>query len=184
MKFKPIFFTLVLCLAAFAGNAAAETGGIISGTVADERTHAPLAGVRIVATSPSGTYRTVTDGAGHYRFLSVLPDNYSLSFTLAGYLPFSETIVVLNGSQQIVNVPLSKTLRTIAVTHARSSGSAFQRGMTIDTYTVTGSQIETVQGKTFNTNENQLLRSIPSVTIDKTGTVSIRGGFAFEAAYE
>ncbi len=29
-----------------------------------------------------------------------------------------------------------------------------------------------------------LLRSIPSVTIDKSGTVSIRGGFAFEAAYE
>ena len=29
-----------------------------------------------------------------------------------------------------------------------------------------------------------MLRSIPSVTIDKTGTVSIRGGFAFEAAYE
>ncbi len=56
--------------------------------------------------------------------------------------------------------------------------------MTIDTYTVTGSQIETVTGKAFNANENDLLRSIPSVTIDKTGTVSIRGGFAFEAAYE
>ena len=38
-----------------------------------------------------------------------------------------------------INVPLSKTLKTIATTHARSSGSAFQRGMTIDTYTVTGS---------------------------------------------
>ena len=56
--------------------------------------------------------------------------------------------------------------------------------MTIDTYTVTGAQIDMVQGKTFNTDENTLLRSIPSVTIDKTGTVSIRGGFAFEAAYE
>ena len=56
--------------------------------------------------------------------------------------------------------------------------------MTIDTYTVTGTQIQMVQGKDFNTNENQLLRSIPSITIDKSGTVSIRGGFAFEAAYE
>ena len=56
--------------------------------------------------------------------------------------------------------------------------------MTIDTYTVTGAQIETVQGKAFNADENQLLRSIPSVTIDKSGTVSIRGGFAFEAGYE
>ena len=91
---------------------------------------------------------------------------------------------MLNGSQQTVNAALSTGLKTIATTRARSAGSAFQRGMTIDTYTVTGAQIETVQGKAFNTNENQLLRSIPSVTIDKTGTVSIRGGFAFEAAYE
>ncbi|MBV9262753.1 MAG: TonB-dependent receptor, partial [Candidatus Eremiobacteraeota bacterium] len=184
LRLKIILFTVALTVGLVAAKAVAETGGIVSGTVIDDRTRAPLASVQIVAKSPSGTYRTSTDAQGHYRFLSLLPDNYSLSFTLAGFLPFSETVVVLNGSQQIVNVPLSKTFKTIAVTHARSAGSAYQRGMTIDTYTVTGAQIETVQGKTFNTNENQLLRSIPSVTIDKTGTVSIRGGFAFEAAYE
>jgi Carboxypeptidase regulatory-like domain/TonB dependent receptor len=164
--------------------AVAETAGIVSGTVSDDRTHAPIAGATVVAKSPSATYRTVTDAQGRYRFLSMLPDNYSISCSAAGYQPFSETVVVLNGSEQTVNVPLSKTLKVIASTHARSAGSAFQRGMTIDTYTVTGSQILTVTGKAFNANENDLLRSIPSVTIDKTGTVSIRGGFAFEAAYE
>ena len=166
------------------GQALAETGGIVSGTVSDDRTHVAVAGAQVVAKSPSGTYRAVTDAKGHFRFLSVLPDTYALSVAHAGYLPYSVGLVVLNGSQQIVNVPLSKTLKTIASTHSRSSGSAFQHGMTIDTYTVTGSQIQTVMGKTFNANENDLLRSIPSVTIDKTGTVSIRGGFAFEAAYE
>ena len=165
-------------------RALAETGGIISGTVTDDRTHAAVAGAQVTAKSPSGIYHAVTDAKGHFRFLSVLPDTYSLSVAHPGYLPYSVTIVVLNGSQQTVNVPLSKTLKVIASTHARSAGSAFQRGMTIDTYTVTGSQILTVTGKAFNANENDLLRSIPSVTIDKTGTVSIRGGFAFEAAYE
>lgn len=164
--------------------AAAESAGIVSGTVTDDRTHAPLAGVRVVATSPSATYGTVTDGRGHFSFLSVLPDNYAVSFSRTGYAPSSTLVVVLNGSQQTVNVSLSAGLKTIATTRSRSSGSAFQRGMTIDTYTVTGAQIETVQGKAFNTDENQLLRSIPSITIDKSGTVSIRGGFAFEAAYE
>jgi hypothetical protein len=164
--------------------ARAETAGIVSGTVTDDRTHRPVAGVAVVATSPSATYRTSTDAQARFRFLSVLPDNYSISFSYAGYQPYSTSLVVLNGSQQTVNVPLSHTLKTIASTHARSTGSAFQRGMTIDTYTVTGSQIETVTGKAFNANENDLLRSIPSVTIDKTGTVSIRGGVAFEAAYE
>jgi hypothetical protein len=165
-------------------RALAETGGIISGTVSDDHTHAAVAGAQVVAKSPSGTYKTATDAQGRFRFLSVLPDTYSISVSHAGYQPYSNVVVVLNGSQQSVNAALSKTLKVIASTHARSSGSAFQRGMTIDTYTVTGSQILTVTGKAFNANENDLLRSIPSVTIDKTGTVSIRGGFAFEAAYE
>lgn len=162
----------------------AESAGIVSGTVTDDKTHAPVAGVSVVAKSPSAAYRELTDARGRYAFLSVLPDNYSISFSRSGYAPYSIVIVVLNGSQQTVNAALSTQLKTIASTRARSPGSAFQRGMTIDTYTVTGAQIDTVQGKAFNTDENQLLRSIPSITIDKTGTVSIRGGFAFEAAYE
>ena len=162
----------------------AETAGIVKGTVTDDRTHAPIAGVAVTASSPSATYHTVTDAQGRYAFLSILPDNYVLSFHAQEYQPASAVAVVLNGSQQTIDTTLSKTLRTIATTHARSPGSAFQHGMTIDTYTVTGSQIAMVQGKEFNTDENQLLRSIPSVTIDKSGTVSIRGGFAFEAAYE
>ena len=172
------------CVASTAGAALAETAGIVSGTVTDDKTHVAVAGVDVVAKSPSATYHTTTDARGQYRFLSVLPDTYSLTYTKTGYGSYSTVVVVLNGSQQDVNVPLSRTLKVIAVTHARSGGSAFQHGMTIDTYTVTGSQIDMVQGKAFNTNENQLLRSIPSVTIDKSGTVSIRGGFAFEAAYE
>jgi TonB dependent receptor/Carboxypeptidase regulatory-like domain len=181
---KRVFFFGFLCFVAPVATAFAETAGIISGTVTDDRTHAAVAGVHVVAKSPSATYRTTTDAHGQYRFLSVLPDTYSITFIRNGYASFSTLVVVLNGSQQTINIPISRTLRVIASTHARSAGSAFQRGMTIDTYTVTGSQIDMVQGKSFNTNENSLLRSIPSVTIDKTGTVSIRGGFAFEAAYE
>ncbi len=172
------------CIAAAPLAAGADTSGIISGTVTDFKTHVPIVGVAVVAKSPSATYRAVTDAHGRYTFLSVLPDNYSISFTRTGYAAYSAVAVVLNGSQQKVDAELSTSLRTIAHTRARSAGSAYQRGMTIDTYTVTGAQIETVQGKAFNADENQLLRSIPSVTIDKSGTVSIRGGFAFEAGYE
>jgi hypothetical protein len=179
-----MFFIGLCCMFVPHARVLAETGGIVSGSVIDDKTHAPVAGAQVVAKSPSGTYRTVTDAQGHFRFLSVLPDTYAISVTSKAYLPYSGVVVVLNGSQQSLSVVLSKTLKVIASTHARSSGSAFQRGMTIDTYTVTGNQIQTVMGKSFNADENDLLRSIPSVTIDKTGTVSIRGGFAFEAAYE
>src|SRR5579863_1891470 len=174
----------LLCVLIAPSIAAADTGGLVSGTVTDDRTHAAIAGAAIEAKSPSATYRTTSDSHGQYRFLSMLPDNYSISFSHTGYAPYSTIVVVINGSQQTVNAGLSTTLKTIATTRARSAGSAFQHGMTIDTYTVTGSQITMVQGKEFATDQNQLLRSIPSVTIDKSGTVSIRGGFAFEAAYE
>jgi hypothetical protein len=185
LRVKKLVVLLGLVFMVFpASTALAETGGIVSGTVTDDRTRAPLTDVAVVAKSPSATYRTATDPRGQYRFLSVLPDNYSLSFSRTGYAPYSTVVVVLNGSQQTINATLSTSLKTIAITHARSAGSAFQHGMTIDTYTVTGQQITMVQGKEFNTDQTQLLRSIPSVTIDKSGTVSIRGGFAFEAAYE
>ncbi len=184
MRRKLIVLLIAIGIVVLPARAFAETGGLITGTVSDDKTHAPLAGAQVVVKSPSGTYRATSDAKGGFRFLSVLPDTYSISASKVGYLPYSTTVVVLNGSQQTVNVTLSKTLKIIASTHSRSAGSAFQRGMTIDTYTVTGSQITTVTGKAFNANENDLLRSIPSVTIDKSGTVSIRGGFAFEAAYE
>ncbi len=184
MRHKLIIWSFVLFFAAAGGRVLAESGGIISGTVIDDKTHVAIAGAQVVVKSPSGTYKATTNAKGEFRFLSVLPDSYALSVTGAGYLPFSTTVIVLNGSQQAVPVTLSKTLKVIASTHSRSAGSAFQRGMTIDTYTVTGSQLNTVMGKAFNANEDDLLRSLPSVTIDKTGTASIRGGFAFEAAYE
>jgi hypothetical protein len=162
----------------------AATGGIVRGTITDAQSHAPIAGVAISAKSPSGNYNATSDAKGQFSIIGVLPDDYTLIFSKSGYENATATVVVLNGSQQTVNTTMSTKLKTIASTHSRSAGSAYQRGMTIDTYTVTGAQMTTVLGKTFNTDENQLLRSIPSVTIDKSGTVTIRGGFAFEAAYE
>ncbi|MBV8638618.1 MAG: TonB-dependent receptor [Candidatus Eremiobacteraeota bacterium] len=167
-------------------DALAENAGVIRGIATDQKTHAPIPSVRVTARSPSATYSAMTDARGVYAFLSVIPDTYTLSFERSGYGPVSiPGITVLPGSNQTQNVALTTELRTIAsVQSSRSAGSAFQPGMTADTYTVTSRQITMVQGKDFNPDQNSLLRSIPSVTIDKSGTVAIRGGFAFEAAYE
>src|SRR5579871_2991053 len=121
LRFKKLVALAGFCAMVLPHVAArAETAGIVSGSVTDDRTHKPIAGVAVVAKSPSATYRTVTDALGRFRFLSVLPDTYSISFAYAGYAPYSTSLVVLNGSQQTVNVPLSHTLKTIASTHARS----------------------------------------------------------------
>ncbi|HZZ65907.1 MAG TPA: carboxypeptidase regulatory-like domain-containing protein [Candidatus Baltobacteraceae bacterium] len=178
---------LALCFARHAGLAQTGTG-VIRGTVTEAKTKAPLADVRVVASSGSGTYRVQTNARGEYTMLGVLPDTYVLSFTRENYGPVSTAgITVLVGTVQVFDAAMTLNLRTIVSIRSKthtSAGSAFQPNMTTDNYTVTGNQITMVQGKQFNPDENQLLRSIPSVTIDKSGTVSIRGGFAFEAGYE
>ena len=188
--FRPIAAALAMAVfASFAGftNAIAANGGVLRGVVRDAGTGHPIADVSVVAASPSGRYQVATDATGAYAMLEVLSDTYTLSFMKKGYGAVSiPGVTILAGSTQTFDTALTSTLRTIATvsSKSRSVGSAFQPGMTTDTYTVTDRQIRLVQGKAFNSDENQLLRSIPSVTIDKSGTVSIRGGFAFEAAYE
>jgi len=189
LHLRGLLFCLTVLVAALWSGApcalAQASAGEITGTVTDVKTNRPIANVRVIAQSASGRYTAVTDARGDYTFLGILADTYSLSFSKAGYTAVSiPGITLFAGGVLHVNQQLSAGLATIASVHARSVGSAFQPGMTTDTYTVTGSQIQMVQGKEFNADETTLLRSIPSVTIDKSGTVAIRGGFAFEAGYE
>ncbi len=123
------FVLAAILLSLFASPASADTAGIITGVVTDDKTHKPIAGVAVTAGSPSATYKTVTDDRGHYNFLSVIPDNYTVSFMAAKYLAYSSIVVVLNGSQQTLNAALSTSLKTIASTTAhRNGGSAFSVG--------------------------------------------------------
>ncbi len=180
--------TVVFTTLGHTPGVAQSATGIIRGKVTDAKTNAPVSNVQVTASSGSGTFRGVTNARGEYTILGVLPDTYVLSFSREGYSAASSPgITVLAGTAQTFDVSLTANLRTIVSVQAKtriSAGSAFQPTMTTDNYTVTQQQMTLVQGKTFNPDENQLLRSIPSVTIDKSGTVSIRGGFAFEAAYE
>ena len=75
---KRVLFLGFFCFAASSAGALAETAGIISGRVTDDKTRVAVAGAAVIAKSPSATYRTTTDAHGGYRFLSVLPDTYSL----------------------------------------------------------------------------------------------------------
>ncbi|HKW45153.1 MAG TPA: carboxypeptidase-like regulatory domain-containing protein, partial [Candidatus Eremiobacteraceae bacterium] len=59
--------------------------GQVSGTVTDGVSHAAIAGVKVVATSPSGTFNTVTNLRGGYAFVGITPDTYTLTFEKSGY---------------------------------------------------------------------------------------------------
>jgi hypothetical protein len=175
---------LMVVLQAVAWGASSTTGDI-RGTVTDVKTGKPAAAVRVTAVSAGGRYTATTDAAGRYALPNVAPDTYTVSFELLG---FRTTVIggvtVVAGATPVLDAQIGTPLQSIGSTRTVRAPSAFTPNEPIDRITINAQQIETVQGKTFNQDESSLLRSLPSVTQDKSGTISIRGGFAFQAAYE
>src|SRR5689334_17058105 len=80
---------------AFAFGQASITG------VVKDTSGAVLPGVTVEVASPvliEKTRTTVTDGAGEYRFVSLLPGAYSVSFTLTGFQTIKREGVELSGT--------------------------------------------------------------------------------------
>ena len=174
----------VLFASALAPACAASTGQIV-GTVVDANTKAPIAGARIVATSPSGTYDTKTDAKGGFSIVGVVLDTYTISVQSPGYDAFSvqgATVTADEGYR--LTVTLSRSLRTIANTSVRmrSITSPFQPAQTVDRYTVNSTGIDQLLGKSDAIDGRKLLSELPSVTVDREGTPLIRGGTSFETA--
>ena len=168
------------CAPAFAG-----TTGILSGTVSDSATQAPLAGVQVVAQAPTGRYTATTDGKGFYSIAGVAPDTYDVSFTITGYEPVSVPGQnVFADLTTTVSTAMVKSLRTIAHVTSRSPGGAFQPNQTVNTYSVTQKQVQTILGTALNTAESNLITSLPGGSSDTSGYPVIRGGRENEENFE
>jgi hypothetical protein len=182
--FAALFITSLLlvqtCAPAFAG-----TTGILSGTVKDSVTQAPLAGVRITAVAPTGTYNATTNNTGFYSIVGMAPDAYSVSFQISAYEPVSVPGQNVFADQvTTVSTTLVKSLRTIAHVTSRSSAGAFQPTQPTDTYNINQHQIQTIQGNALNLNESNLIVSLPGGSLDSSGYPVIRGGRENEENFE
>ncbi len=164
--------------------AAQAAPGEIHGTVVDDTTGKPVAGVTVTAASVASRASTTSAKDGTYAIIGLAQDTYNVTFELKNRGAYVvRGVTVLGGEPVTVNGRL--LLRTLATVRVRGGlGSAFTPAETSNTYTFSNQQITAIQGKDFNSNETSLLRSLPSITLDKTGTISVRGGYAFEAAYE
>lgn len=185
MRSMLAFLALALFVVQATPPAFAGTTGVISGTVTDAQTKAPLADVRVTAVSPTGTYSATTNARGFYSMTGVFSDTYAVSFQLQGYEPVSIPGVTVFADQgQTLNVSLTKQLKTIAKVVARSSGGAFQPNQTVDTYTVTAKQATQLLGNNINLSESQLITSLPGAMSDSSGYPVIRGGRENEESFQ
>ncbi len=166
--------------------AAGGQNGNLSGVIVDATSKAAIAGAHVTIASPSGRFTATTDGGGHFTINGVTVDSYTLTVEAPGYEAFQLPGVTVQGDQTLTlgTVSIAKQLRTIGRTTVRSASGAFQPNQTIDSYTVSGARVTQALGKQDNTNETQLLLSVPGVSQTNSGDITIRGGLQNEIGYQ
>ena len=175
---------ICLSLCQVTGALAGQTG-VISGTVVNAATGSPIAGVSVTAVSPTGKYSTVTNSTGFYSFTGVSPDTYTVSFKADGYQSAVQGGVNVYADQTTpVNARLQKGITTLATIPVHGQAGAYQPSQTVDTYTVTSSTINNIQGNSVNISETNLISSLPGASVDSSGYPTIRGGRENEEGFE
>ncbi|MGC1381087.1 MAG: TonB-dependent receptor [Candidatus Baltobacteraceae bacterium] len=184
--------TLSALLALSASAGLAGTTGSISGVAAGAN-GTPIAGVAVVAVSPSQTLTVTTDAAGRFTLLSLAPDTYTITATKSGYETTSLTgISVFADQLQTIRIVLQPSLRTIARVTARSSMDLVKSGTTTDVYSVNSAVTQAAAGMGGGGNLNNAYSAISAVPgtfvpPNQQGwnqTVYIRGGDYDQIGYE
>jgi hypothetical protein len=163
----------------------AVTTGAINGTVTDLATHQPIAGVKVVALSPSGNYSTTTNATGFYVLQGLPPDTYVVEVSKSGYITSMTQGVTISQGGTAITLALTlstqpKVLGTIAV---RGVTNYVQPTQTTDQYVVTQTQSTQLLNDPYNTNEAQLLLSVPGVS-SAGGFPLLRGGLENQVAIQ
>ncbi len=183
-----IAFLFLMPLFARAGT----TGGL-SGTVTDADTHTPIAGAKVSAVSPSQTVSGFTDSGGHFAFVSLAPDEYTLTIEKGGYDSVSYAgASVLADAQQTLSFSMRKSLKTIANVTSRSASSLVRPGTTADLYSVNAEQqqrLSVLGGGSDLNSAYSAIASVPGayVPANQSGylqAVHVRGGDSDEVGYE
>ena len=158
---------MVLVAFLFQGTwALAGTTGSLSGVVQDG-SGAPVAGAVVTATAPSEKTSATTDAHGHFGFLSLQPDTYTVTVQKAGYDTTSYTgITVFADNTQTLTLTATKSLKTIARVTSRAVGDLVKPGTTSDVYSVnaaTAAQVGTIGGGSNLDNAYSAIYSQPGV---------------------
>ncbi|MBV8498039.1 MAG: TonB-dependent receptor [Candidatus Eremiobacteraeota bacterium] len=186
----------LLLIVAFFGQAtwtlASVTGGL-TGTVVDAETAAPIAGAQVTAASPSQSATTTADAAGHFSFLTLAPDTYTVSVSKTGYQPTSVPgQTVFADTVQTVSVRMPKALKTIARVTSAAGGALIKSGTTSDVYSINASSqaaSATLGGGGLINQAYSAISTVPGAYVipNQTGyyaTINIRGGDYDQVGYE
>jgi hypothetical protein len=172
--------------------ALAGTTGGLSGNVVDDK-GSPVAGARVRATSPSATATGTTDASGHFQFLALNPDTYTISVERAGFQTSTVSgVTVIADQQQSVALTAARQLQVIGGTTARAASDVVKPGLTTDVFAVNATQAAAAAvlggGGSLNS-AYSAIAAVPGLVVP-TGqagwnqAVYIRGAKNFDTGYE
>jgi hypothetical protein len=194
MRLRHVLVAVLLAVAVLAQEtwALAGTTGGLNGTVTDAKSGAPIANAKVTVSSPSETSSTKTDASGHFVFLSLAPDTYSVSAEKGDYQAVSQAgVTVFADSTQTVALQLV-SIKTIITLTSKATSNLVKSGTTADVYSVNAStqdKISALGGGGSLNSAYAAVASVPGafVPLNQTGyfqTVHIRGGDYDQVGYE
>ncbi len=174
--------------------ALAGTTGGLQGVVRDTETGAPISGAAVTVTSPSQTAARTSDASGHYVFLALAPDTYTVSVTKDGYSESSQSgLTIFADNVSTYDPHLVKALKTIATVRTTAAGALVKSGVTQDTYNINATQAAAAAplgGGGNLDNAYSAIASVPGVNVPAAGSgwnsnyVFIRGSQSFFSGFE
>ena len=174
----------------------AGTTGSISGTVMDQN-GAPVAGVRVTASSPSQHASSTSDAKGFYSVLNLSPDTYTVTASKTGYDPSTlEGVTVTADQNSAGDLKLHATTAVLGHVTATAQAGVVSKTVTGDLYAVSASKMSSYQGSAGGAetmySQNGVVGSLPGVvrsvgaggTYNGQGSLSLRGGAYDQVGFE
>jgi hypothetical protein len=172
--------------------ALAGTTGGLGGYVTDDQGKA-VAGASVKVLSASQAASATTDASGHFTFLALAPDTYTVSIVKDGFAPFSEAgVTVFADNQLALQFQLARQLKTIANVTSTAAGSLVKSGVGSDIYNVNSAAIQAAASLGGGSNLNSAysaISAVPGVAVTIGGmgwnqNVFVRGSQSFFTGYE
>jgi TonB dependent receptor/Carboxypeptidase regulatory-like domain len=174
--------------------ALAGTTGSLTGTVTLEGTTTPVANAKVTVSSPSQTSTTTTDSGGHFGFVSLAPDTYTVTVSEEGVIePTKQAGVTVQADNQVnVAIATPRFIKTLTTITSRTSADLVKPGTTADVYSVnekTQARTAVLGGGGGSDQGYSAIAALPGAFVPpgQSGwyqTVYIRGGDYDQVGYE
>jgi hypothetical protein len=170
----------------------AGTTGALTGYVL-QPSGGPIADAKVTASSASESTATTTDVRGHFAFLSLNPDTYTLTASKDGYQTTSQPgVTVIADNTRTITITVQPAVKTLGVVTTRAAAALVKPGTTSDVYSVnaaTSAKVASLGGGGSLNQAYSALAATPGVSVfpGQNGwfqTIHIRGGDFDQVGYE